>query len=69
MESPSPSSSLQVHVVFPAASDAVMFCLAAHQAAMELPWPEPLLDHELAEELIVGDAVVFRCVHVWVGGG
>ncbi|KAG2434059.1 hypothetical protein HXX76_007787 [Chlamydomonas incerta] len=50
----------QVHVVFPAASDAVLFCLAAHQAAMELPWPDALLDHELAEELIVGDAVVFR---------
>eukprot|EP00198_Chlamydomonas_reinhardtii_P006617 XP_001695953.1 predicted protein [Chlamydomonas reinhardtii] len=57
----------QVHVVFPAASDAVMFCLAAHQAAMELPWPEPLLDHELAEELIVGDAVVLTSAGAGAG--
>ncbi|KAG2501549.1 hypothetical protein HYH03_000056 [Edaphochlamys debaryana] len=57
----------QIHAVFPSAADALLFSLAAHQALMEVAWPEPLLDHELAEELIVGDAVVFRGIRVKTG--
>lgn len=50
----------QLHVVFSGAAEALLWALAVHQALMELPWPDALLDHEMAEELIVGDVVVFR---------
>ncbi|GLI68045.1 hypothetical protein VaNZ11_012368 [Volvox africanus] len=57
----------QVHAVFPGAADTLLWALAVHQALMELPWPEGLLVHELAEELIVGDVVVFRGMRVKTG--
>ncbi|GIL52667.1 hypothetical protein Vafri_8489 [Volvox africanus] len=57
----------QVHAVFPVAADTLLWALAVHQALMELPWPEGLLEHELAEELIVGDVVVFRGMRVKTG--
>ncbi|EFJ49433.1 guanylyl and adenylyl cyclase family member, partial [Volvox carteri f. nagariensis] len=57
----------QVHVVFAGAADALSWALAVHQALMELPWPEPLLEHLLGEELIVGDVVVFRGLRVKTG--
>ncbi|GIL79822.1 hypothetical protein Vretifemale_9103 [Volvox reticuliferus] len=57
----------QVHAVFPGAADTLLWALAVHQALMELPWPEVLLDHKLAEELIVGDVVVFRGLRVKTG--
>ncbi|GFR48852.1 hypothetical protein Agub_g10806, partial [Astrephomene gubernaculifera] len=57
----------QIHVVFSAAADAVLWALSVHQSLMELEWPEALLDHELAEELVVGDVVVFRGLRVKSG--
>ncbi len=55
-----------MQVAFPSASDSLLWALAVHGALMEAAWPAALLEHELAEELVVGDLVVFRWA--WVEG-
>lgn len=52
---------------FPSPSDALQWALGAHQALLEVDWPPDLLDHELCEELVVGETVVFRGVRVKTG--
>ncbi|MEW5319087.1 MAG: hypothetical protein WDW38_010258 [Sanguina aurantia] len=57
----------QLLVVFHAASDALMWTLETQAALLRHDWPLELLEHEMCEELVVGDTVIFRGLRLKCG--
>ncbi|KAL6749501.1 nucleotide cyclase [Haematococcus lacustris] len=56
-----------LQAVFPNAAEAIVWPLRLLEGLLISDWPPDLLDHELCEELLVGDTAVFRGLRIKAG--